>query len=57
MAEKRKDSGYSEEAREFIGKEVKHHVEDKGMKQDQAVAIAMDEARRKGLKVPEEKKD
>ncbi|GEM_PF-3952038 len=54
MAEKGKE-GYSDEARKFIHEEVKHHVEDKGMKQDQAVAAAMDEARRKGLKVPEEK--
>lgn len=55
MAEK--DSGYSEGAREFIGKEIKHHVKDKGMPQDQAVAAAMSEARRKGLKVPREKED
>lgn len=54
MADK-KDEGYSEEAREFIHKEVKHHVEDKGMPQDQAVAAAMSEARKKGMKVPEEK--
>ena len=52
MAEK--DSGYSEKAREFLDKEIEHHVEDKGMKQDQAVAAAMSEARKKGYKVPEE---
>ena len=53
MAEKKE--GYSEEAREFIHKEVKHHVDDQDMPQDQAVAAAMSEARRKGMKVPEEK--
>lgn len=53
MAEK--DSGYSDKAREFLDKEIEHHVEDKGMPQDQAVAAAMSEARRKGLKVPDEK--
>lgn len=52
MAEK--DSEYSDQAREFLEKEIRHHVEDKGMPQDQAVAAAMSEARRKGLKVPEE---
>ena len=55
MAEK-KDSGYSEEAREFVSKEIKHHVKDQAMPQDQAVAAAMGEARRKGYKVPKEKK-
>ena len=50
-----KGSGYSKEAREFISKEIEHHVEDKGMPQDQAVAAAHSEARRKGLKVPSEK--
>lgn len=55
MAEK--DSGYSEKARKFLSKEIEHHVEDKGMDQDRAVAAAMSEARRKGLKVPPEKKD
>jgi hypothetical protein len=57
MAEKKgRDEGYSEEAREFISEHVRHHKE-KGMPQDQAVAAAMDEARRKGMKVPEERKD
>lgn len=50
-----KDSEYSEKAREFIGKHVEKHMEEDGMKQDRAVAAAMDEARRKGLKVPDEK--
>ena len=53
MAEKKE--GYSEESREFINKEIKHHVDDQDMPQDQAVAAAMSEARRKGMKVPEEK--
>jgi hypothetical protein len=57
MAQKDKDSGYSETAREFLDKEIKHHVEDQGMPQDQAVAAAMSEARRKGYKVPKEKED
>lgn len=49
-----KKEGYSEESREFIGKHVKEHMHE-GMPQDQAVAAAMSEARRKGMKVPEEK--
>jgi len=53
MAEK--DSGYSKEAREFVGKEIKHHKEDQDMSQDQAVAAAMSEARKKGYKVPDNK--
>ena len=53
MAEK-KDEGYSEKSREFISEHVKEHMH-KGMPQDQAVAAAMDEARRKRMKVPEEK--
>lgn len=54
MAGKR-DSDYSENAREFIGKEIEHHKKDQGMEQDRAVAAAMDEARRKGYKVPDKK--
>jgi hypothetical protein len=54
MAEK-DDGDYGEKARDFLEKEIPHHRE-KGMPQDQAVAAAMSEARRKGLKVPEEKK-
>ena len=53
MAEEKERSDYSDEACEFIGDHVKEHRE-KGMPQDQAVAAAMSEARRKGLKVPEE---
>lgn len=49
-----KKDAYSDKAREFLGDEIEHHRE-KGMPQDQAVAAAMDEARRKGLKVPKEK--
>lgn len=51
MAEKSGD--YSDEAREFIEKHVKEHRHE-GMPQDQAIAAAMSEARRKGLKVPDE---
>lgn len=47
-------SDYSENAREFISEHVSKHRHE-GMPQDQAVAAAMSEARRKGLKVPEEK--
>lgn len=49
-----KDSDYSDKARKFLDKEIEHHVEDKGMPQDQAVAAAMSEARRKGMKVPDD---
>lgn len=52
MTEK-KDDDYSENAREFIAEHIKEHRH-QGMPQDQAVAAAMSEARRKGLKVPEE---
>jgi len=45
-------SAYGERAKGFLGEEISHHVRDKGMPQDQAVAAAMSEARRKGLKVP-----
>lgn len=48
------DSDYSENAREFVSEHIKKHRHE-GMPQDQAVAAAMSEARRKGLKVPEEK--
>ena len=51
MAEK---SDYSEKAREFVSDHVRKHRHE-GMPQDQAVAAAMSEARRKGLKVPEDK--
>lgn len=51
MADK---SDYSENAREFVSDHIKKHRHE-GMPQDQAVAAAMSEARRKGLKVPEEK--
>jgi len=48
-----KKSGYSEASREFISEHVKEHMH-QGMPQDQAVAAAMSEARRKGMKVPNE---
>jgi len=51
MAEK-----YSDDAREFVSDHVKKHMHE-GMPQDQAVAAAMSEARRKGMKVPDEKKE
>ena len=56
MTEKKTESEYSERSREFISEHIKEHRED-GMPQDQAVAAAMSEARRKGMKVPEEKSD
>lgn len=48
--------GYDEESREFLSGEIRHHVKDQGMPQDQAVAAAMSEARRSGKKVPPEGK-
>ena len=53
MPGEKEKSAYSDEARKFIEDHVKEHRE-KGMPQDQAVAAAMSEARRKGMKVPEE---
>ena len=55
MAERARGSAYGEKARGFLSEEIRHHRE-KGMPQDQAVAAAMSEARRKGLKVPPEEK-
>lgn len=52
--ERSSKSDYGEDARKFLEKEIKHHVEDKGMPQDQAVAAAMSEARRQGYKIPDE---
>lgn len=51
------ESGYGEEARAFLSEEIRHHVKDKGMPQDQAVAAAMSEARRKGYQVPRENEE
>lgn len=54
-SKKKKDSEYSDKAREFISKKLsKTAKEDKP--QDQKVAIAINMAREKGLKVPKEKK-
>jgi general stress protein YciG len=53
--ERTSKSGYGEKAREFLSREIKHHVDDQGMPQDQAVAAAMSEARRKGYEVPNRK--
>ena len=55
MGDDTKGSGsdYSENAREFISEHIKEHRKE-GMPQDQAVAAAMSEARRKGMKVPDE---
>lgn len=49
-----KDSDYSDNAREFLDKEIPHHMKKHDMSRDQAVAAAMSEARDKGLKVPSE---
>ncbi|HET6403750.1 MAG TPA: hypothetical protein VFH78_03825 [Candidatus Thermoplasmatota archaeon] len=46
-------SDYSETSREFISEHIRKHRHE-GMPQDQAVAAAMSEARRKGMKVPDE---
>jgi hypothetical protein len=51
---KKDSSAYGEKARGFLSEEIRHHIKDKDMPRDQAVAAAMSEARRKGLKVPEE---
>ncbi len=42
----------SKKAQEFIGKEIEHHIKDLGMKQKQAIAVAYEEARNKGFKIP-----
>lgn len=42
------------DSRTFISQEIEHHMEDYGMKQDQAVAAALSEARRGGYDVPRE---
>ena len=43
----------SEEARDFIGKEISHLVHDKGYEHNRAVAAALNIAREKGYKVEE----
>lgn len=50
-----KSQQYSDQAREFIDKEISRLVREKNMSQDQAVAAAHDTARRKGMKVPKNK--
>jgi hypothetical protein len=44
---------YSDEASEFISKEISHLVSDKGYSQERAVAAALNVAREKGFNVPE----
>jgi hypothetical protein len=52
---KKKDGKYSEKAKEFISNKISK-MADEDKPQDQKVAIAMSMARKKGLKVPKEKK-
>lgn len=40
----------SEEARDFVSRAIKAHIA-KGMKKDQAIAVALKEAREKGYSV------
>lgn len=44
---------YSDNASDFISKEISHLIKDKGYSQDRAVAAALSIAREKGYKVPE----
>jgi hypothetical protein len=44
---------YTDDASEFISKEISHLVHDKGYSQERAVAAALNVAREKGYKVPE----
>lgn len=53
---KKKDSEYSDKAREFISKKLSKTA-DEDKPQDQKVAIAINMAREKGLKVPKEPKE
>ena len=48
------ESAYSKSSRKLISRHVRKHKKE-GMPQDQAVAVAMSEARRKGKKVPSRK--
>jgi hypothetical protein len=52
---KKKKSEYSEKAKEVISAKLSKMADEK-MPQDQKVAIAINTARKKGLKVPEDKK-
>lgn len=52
---KKKDSKYSEKAKEFISNKMSK-MADEDKPQDQKIAIALSKARKKGLKVPDEKK-
>lgn len=55
LEEGKKKSKYSEKAKEFISNKMSK-MADEDKPQDQKVAIAMSMARKKGLKVPKEKK-
>ena len=44
---------YSDDASDFISKEISHLMKDKGYSQDRAIAAALSVAREKGYKVPE----
>jgi len=48
---RKKSKAYSKRSRKFIGRHVRMHRHE-GMGPKRAVAAAMSEARRKGLKVP-----
>jgi len=49
-------SRYSPGAREFVARHISKHIRKYGMSPRQAVAVALSEARKKGLKVPGRRK-
>lgn len=46
----------SASTRRAMSQAIRHHIKDKGMPQDQAVAVAYAEQRKRGRKVPARKK-
>jgi len=51
-----KELGISKVAERFINKRIRHHSRKKHKKHRQAVAIALNEAREHGYKIPAKKK-
>ena len=51
-----KELGISKVAERFIKKRIRHHSRKKHKKHNQAVAIALNEAREHGYKIPPKKK-
>lgn len=49
---RKKHSHSSEKCRAFISKHIRRHIRQDRMSRDQAIAVALEEARRRGCKIP-----